>query len=226
MKRTIAAGVLLAGLVAVYQVTAGANGSKLPASSSLRAKTVEDRAVDAHNAGLRHRDRGLMYEQNAEGKSGADRQRAEARARIEFQKALNEFQGAIELSPTLFQAYNGMGYALRKMGNYTKALEMYDRAIEMAPGLYTEAMEYRAEAYLGLNRIDDAKQSYLDLFGADRKQAELLLTQMKLWVAKRQAVPAGVDPQALAAFEKWIAERAAIAQVTARMTANSAASTW
>ena len=41
-----------------------------------------------------------------------------------------------------------MGYAYRKTGDFAKALEMYDQAITMAPGLYAEAVEYRAEAYL------------------------------------------------------------------------------
>ena len=66
-----------------------------------------------------------------------------------------------------------MGFAYRKTGDYAKALEMYDQAIKMAPGFFPEAVEYRAEAYLALNRIDDARQSYLDLFAADRKQADL-----------------------------------------------------
>lgn len=226
MKRTIAAGLLLAGLVAAHQVTAGANGSTLPSRSSSRVTTIEERAIEAYNAGIALRDRGQKYEQEAESRSGTDRERTLLRAHGEYRKALKEFERAIQLSPKLFQAYNGMGYALRKTGDYTRALEMYDQAIEMAPGLYTEAMEYRAEAYLALNRIEDAKKAYLDLFGSDRKQADLLLKQMQLWVAKRQADPADVDPAALASFEKWIAERAGIAQVTARMASDAVPSTW
>lgn len=227
MKRTIVAGVLLAGLVAAHQVTAGANGSTLPSRTpSARVLTVEERAVEAYNTGIAHRDRGQRYEQDAEKRTGPERQKSEARARSEYEKALEEFERAIQLSPRLFQAYNGMGYALRKTGDYTRALEMYDRAIEMAPGLYAEAMEYRGEAYLALNRIGDAKQAYMDLFGSDRKQAELLLKQMELWVARRKADPAGLDPATVSAFEKWIGERAGIAQVTARMAADAVPSTW
>lgn len=226
MNRAIAAGVLLAGVVAAQQVSTGANGPPLPAPSSARVLTVEERAIEAYNAGVARRDRGKRHEQDAEKKSGADRQKSEARAQGEFTAALREFTRAAELSPSLFQAYNGMGYALRKTGDYATALEMYDKAIEMAPGLYTEAIEYRGEAYLGLNRIDDAKKAYLDLFGSDRKQADLLLQEMKRWVAKRRADPAGVDPADLTAFDTWIAERAGIAHVTSRMAVNSIESTW
>ena len=61
------------------------------------------------------------------------------------------------------QAYNGMGYSYRKLGDYTKALENYDRALQLAPK-FPDAIEYRGEAYLALNRLDDAKQAYLTLF--------------------------------------------------------------
>jgi tetratricopeptide (TPR) repeat protein len=227
MKRTIAAGMLLAGLVAAHQVTAWANGSPVPRTpSASRSMTPEERAVEAYNSGIERRDKGKRFEQEAAVKQGPERQKAEAKARGEFEKALKDFRSAAQLNPSLFQAYNGIGYSLRKIGDYENALLMYDKAIEMAPGLYTEAIEYRAEAYLGLNRIEDAKKSYLDLFGSDRRQADLLLQEMKNWVAKRQADPAGVDPAALAAFDKWIAERAGISLVTAHMATSRAPSTW
>ena len=94
-----------------------------------------------------------------------------------------------------------MGYAYRKTGDYAKALEMYDRAISMAPGFYPEAVEYRGEAYLSLNRVDDARKAYLDLFAADRKQADALMAAMKTWVTARRANPAGVDAASIDALE-------------------------
>ena len=64
----------------------------------------------------------------------------------------------------------------------------------MAPG-FPDAIEYRGEAFLALNRIDDAKQAYMDLFASDRKQAETLMKAMGDWVTQRKAGPAGVIPQ-------------------------------
>ena len=86
-----------------------------------------------------------------------------------------------------------MGFAYRKTGDYAKALEMYDKALALQPG-FPDAIEYRGEAYLGLNRIDDAKQAYLELFASDRKQADILMKAMTDWVAERHTDPAGVDP--------------------------------
>ena len=73
-------------------------------------------------------------------------------------------------------------------------------------------MEYRGEAYLGLNRVDDAKQAYLELFASDRKQADILMKAMSDWVAKRRVDAAGADPASVSALESWIKERSALAR--------------
>ena len=52
------------------------------------------------------------------------------------------------------------------------------KALELKPG-YPEALEYRGEAFLALNRISDAQQAYLDLFAANRGLADKLLSAMK-----------------------------------------------
>ena len=44
---------------------------------------------------------------------------------------------------------------------------------------------------------------------------------MKAWVEKRRTDPAGVDPAALAAFDGWLHERAALADRTVDMAQNS-----
>jgi tetratricopeptide (TPR) repeat protein len=46
------------------------------------------------------------------------------------------------LNPNLPQAYNGLGYAYRKLGDYAKALENYDRALQLSPR-FVDAIEYR-----------------------------------------------------------------------------------
>jgi len=186
----------------------------------------EERAIESYKNGDEHRVKGKKLEDEAAAKQGNDSMKALAKAKSEFEKSLKDFKSAAQLNPQLFQAYNGMGYAYRKTGDYAKALEMYDQAIKMAPGFYAEAVEYRAEAYLSLNRIDDARKAYLDLFAADRKQADILMVAMKKWVAARQTDAAGVDPAAIGSFEKWIGERDAMAKQTRLMVVDSAHSTW
>jgi tetratricopeptide (TPR) repeat protein len=49
-----------------------------------------------------------------------------------------------------------------------KAHEYYSKALELNPA-YPEAIEYRGEAYLGLNKINEAKEAYMALFRESRR---------------------------------------------------------
>jgi tetratricopeptide (TPR) repeat protein len=227
MSRTFKGVLLLAAAFGCYQAVALASGSSLPSSSApSRTMTPEERAIESYNNGVEHKDKGKKLEEQAAAKQGSDAEKLMAKARGEYEKSLKDFKNAAQTSPKLFQAYNGMGFAYRKTGDYATALQMYDKAIEMAPGFYAEAVEYRAEAYLALNRLDDAKKAYLDLFAADRAQADLLMVAMKAWVASRQADAAGVDAAALEAFSKWVGERSDIAKQSELMALSSAHSRW
>ena len=63
----------------------------------------------------------------------------------------------------MYQAWNYVGYTNRKLGNYDDALAAYDRALSSSSPDYAEAIEYRGHAYLGLNRLSEAKEAYLAL---------------------------------------------------------------
>jgi tetratricopeptide (TPR) repeat protein len=230
MLRTVKTVLALAALVSVHHVVAGANGVGVPSSPTpsapSRALTPEEMAIEIYNSGIGHRDRALKAEAQAlKDKKDSDRVKNEKKAREEHEKALKDFNKAAQLNPNLPQAYNGIGYSYRKLGDYAKALENYDRALSLAPK-FLDAIEYRGEAYLGLNRLDDAKQAYLTLFGMDRKQADMLMKAMTDYVAKKKADPTGVDSAALAAFEAWIAERGGVAQQTRYMAVNQPHASW
>ncbi len=93
----------------------------------------------------------------------------------------------------------------------TKGLAIEARC---SPGI-----EYRAEAYLGLNRLDDAKSAYQQLFDGDRVRADILFDAMKTWVADHRANANGVDAAQLDTFAKWVDTRAALHTQTAAATA-------
>jgi tetratricopeptide (TPR) repeat protein len=222
------AGSILAITVGAVQVVLVANGVAIPSgpSNAAPAMTPESMAVDAYNSGIRHRDRAIKADSEAlKQKKPEDRLKREKTAREEYGKALKDFQKAAELNPGLPQAFNGMGYSYRKLGDFEKALASYDQALKLNPR-FLDAIEYRAEAYLGLHRIEDAKSAYLTLFGMDRKQAETLMAAMREYVAKKKTDPAGVDAAALSAFEAWIAERAAVADQTRQMALNVRSASW
>ncbi|MBI1725288.1 MAG: tetratricopeptide repeat protein, partial [Candidatus Tectomicrobia bacterium] len=62
-------------------------------------------------------------------------------------RAAELFQQAVKADPKHYQAYNMLGYALRKTGKPKEALEAYNRALSLKPD-YAPAIEYRGEAHL------------------------------------------------------------------------------
>ena len=136
-----------------------------------------------------------------------------------------KFQEAVQLDANMHEAWNYVGYTSRKLGNYEAALAAYERALALKPG-YPEALEYRGEAFLSLNRIPDAQQAYLDLFATNRGLADKLLAAIKSWVATQRAAASGADPATVEELDKWVQERAQIASQTAALTREGSAAGW
>jgi tetratricopeptide (TPR) repeat protein len=85
----------------------------------------------------------------------------------DWQGVLDHMSAALEARPWLDNAHNLMGFAYRKLGDYPAALAAYDKALALNP--YNRgALEYLGEAYLELDRPDDAKQTLDRLAGACR----------------------------------------------------------
>jgi hypothetical protein len=55
--------------------------------------------------------------------------------------------------------------------------------------------------------MSDCAQAYLDLFAADRTQADILMGAMKNWVASHRDGNGGVDAATVSSFEQWVGER-------------------
>ena len=138
----------------------------------------------------------------------------------EYAAALKDFQMAAAAKPDDYRAHNGAGYALRKLGEYEHALQSYERALSLAP-TSIEAIEYRAEAYLGLNRLEEAKDAYMHLFVHDRAASAVLMKAMRSWVENRRMQPAGLDPSTVAAFDTWVRERETLASSVGNLGHNS-----
>jgi hypothetical protein len=178
-------------------------------------KSPTEEAVEHYNAGLQHRDKALAFlkESSQAGATEKEKEKLENKAHKEFGKAIDEFRQSTRLNPKFFQAHSDLGFALRKTGDYNAALESYNVALSVAPE-YGPAIEYRGEAYLGLDRVEDAKQSYMQLFPKDREHADELLSAMKGWVAKRTSDPGAVTPEVLQSFSGWVQEREELAKQT------------
>ena len=145
-------------------------------------------------------------------------------ARDAYASARVKLQSLVGRSPQFAEAWNALGYTQRKLGSYDDSLASYAKALDLKPG-YPEALEYRGEAYLRLNRIPDAKQAYLDLFVSNRKIAATLLESMQEWIKAQQGAHV-VDASVVTDLQHWVQERSQIATQTAALTREGTAASW
>ena len=213
-------------LVAAVPVTWAAGGSPMPSMPAAREQSPQDQAKSLYNDGIRDVRKADGFQADANQLSDAGKKdKALRKAHDHYGSSQTKFLQAVKLEPNMYEAWNYVGYTNRKLGNYDIALAAYERALSLHPG-YPEALEYRGEAFLALNRISDAQQAYLDLFAANRGLADKLLSAMKGWIDGQRTASSGSDATAVDALDKWVQERAQIASQTAALTREGAASSW
>ena len=214
-------------LLVAVSCPAGANGGggmstppPLP-----RMQTPQDKARESYNDGVHDvKKADKAFAAAAEAGDAGKKAKAAQEAHDLYASAHGKFSDATQLDPSLYEAWNYVGYTSRKLGSYDEALTAYDKALKLKPG-YADALEYRGEAYLGLNRIPDAQQAYLDLYAGNRALAAKLLTAMKGWVATQRTSPSATNVS-LDDLDKWIQERAQIAGQTAALTREGTRASW
>ena len=202
-------------LSTVPVLAAGGSSAPSPSVSTEMTITPEQRAAIAYNRGLKNRDKAWALEKKlAEAQTDKQRDKLETKIRKEYRKAIQAFQSAIDAHSSIFEAQASLGYALRKTGDYTASLEAYNHALDLEPN-YTQAIEYRAEAYLGLYRLEDVKDAYLQLFRVDRERADELMVAMSQWIEGRPENPGPLDAGTINDFVQWVQERSALTEQTA-----------
>jgi tetratricopeptide (TPR) repeat protein len=216
--------ILMAALSAVPGVGlasgSGSMGGGSTGSMGGFSHTPEDRAKDAYNSGVRSIKKAKDCEADA-AKASTDEKRSKAleKARKNYSEALPEFIAAVAQQPSMYQAWNYIGFTNRHLGNYDAALSAYAKALELNP-TYAEAIEYRGEAYLGLNQVAEAKDAYMVLFRDSRGLADQLMTAMHQWADAHRKDAQGLPTEDIEAFSKWLDERSGIAAQTASLGRN------
>jgi tetratricopeptide (TPR) repeat protein len=222
----ISLGILVVTLGSGAAFAAGGGGGGAPAgggsfSMPERQLTPEEQAKAAYNQGVRAVKAADKLGKTAD-EATDDKKKAKAqdKAKRQYENARGYFASALQRKADMYEAWNYVGYTSRKLGEYDKALQSYDEALRLNPS-YGEAIEYRGEAYLGLNRIDDAKNAYMQLFSSSRPLADQLMTAMQKWVAERRA--GGNAAAEVDALAQWIDERSNIARQTASLATDAPA---
>jgi len=175
-----------------------------------KPKTPEQIAQSRYEAGLSARDKAMEYERKAkEGAKGWFGGDYATSAAEEWKEAIAAYEEAVAKKPTFHEAYSDLGYARRKTGDYTSSLAAYDKALELSPD-YAPALEYVGETYLALNRVSNARDTYMKLFGVDRKLAKELMEAMAAWAKTAQPSDA-LTSEELEGFRSWVTERQQLA---------------
>jgi tetratricopeptide (TPR) repeat protein len=225
MKRTNRTSILVPTLLLVSAGAVFASGSSsLPTLHQARL-TPEQEAKELYNDGIWYRDKAEELEKESIAQADAGkRAKLEAKAKDKHESSIKRFVAATKKDPGLVQAWGSLGYAYRKTGRYDAALGAYATALELQP-TYTPAIEYRGEAFLGLDRLDEVRTAYMTLFDHDRPRANELFAASEKWLEKKRTEPGGVDQAKLAEFAKWVAERKQLASQTP-MTGGRADGRW
>ena len=82
----------------------------------------------------------------------------------------------------MVEAWDNVGYVHLRLGAYAEAVDDYNHVLALKPDLL-EAVAHRAEANLALDRLEDAKVAYMELFTHAPNLADQLLQAMHKWLA-------------------------------------------
>lgn len=75
----------------------------------------------------------------------------------DYAAAIRLLEGVVKRESTNADAFNWLAYAIRKDGNPSKSLPIYEQALALDPK-HRGAHEYIGEAYLAMNNLPKAKE--------------------------------------------------------------------
>ena len=178
-------------------------------------------AKKAYNAGIKSLNKAREYEEAAAKATNPDKKGAAIdKLGDAYGKALDQFTEALRNKGDMFEAWNQVGYIHLRLGAYGESIDDYNHTLALKPDLL-EAVEHRAEAYMAVDRLDDAKSAYMNLFNHARPLADQLMATMQTWLESHRAAANGMRAGDIDSFGKWLQEREGVAKPTA--SASSAA---
>ncbi len=84
------------------------------------------------------------------------------RDKRQYEKAINEFNKALELDPNFADVYNGLGYTYARMGDFDKAIDCLKRYAALSPG-DANPLDSMAEVYLSMGDVDAAIANFKEV---------------------------------------------------------------
>jgi tetratricopeptide (TPR) repeat protein len=186
-----------------------------PSSSSSEKPDIA--AKKAFKAGMKALDKAKALEADAAATSNPDKKAKDMEKESDqYNQALDSFTEALSNKGDMVDAWDQVGYVHLRLGAYREAIDDYNHTLRLKPELM-EAIEHRAEAYLVVDRLEDVRAAYMDMYNHAPDLASQLMTAMQKWLAAHQADPVGMRAGDIDAFGKWLNERAGIAKQTASL---------
>jgi len=137
-------------------------GNEIP-SAPLEVKP-DKAATKAYAAGMKSMLKAHELEDTIAKATDPDK-KAKALAKLDdtYGKALEEFTEVLRNKNDMYDAWNKIGFIHLHFGAYRESIDDYNHTLALKPDL-EEAIEYRGEAYMGIDHLDDAKATYMELF--------------------------------------------------------------
>jgi tetratricopeptide (TPR) repeat protein len=172
-------------------------------------------AQKAYKAGVKSLAKAHEFEEIAAKAPNADK-KTDALVKVNdaYGRALDQFTEALSNKGDMFEAWNNVGYIHLRLGAFNESIDDYNHALALKPDL-PEAVEHRAEAFMGVDRLEDAKAAYMDLFNHARPLADQLMATMQKWLEDHHTAANGMRAADIDSFGKWLQERDGIAKQTA-----------
>jgi len=168
---------LLFLLLAVSAFAIG-SGEKSPKEE---AEDNDKKALSEYNDGVKHMNKAKEAAQKGDSAFAFNyRATSDAKARKEFEKAIENFTKSIGLNPNMPEAHNNLGYCYRKVDKLAESLAAYDTAIRLKLD-FAQAREYRAETYLAMGEIDKAMAELAYLTNLKSPYADSLSQSIDLY---------------------------------------------
>lgn len=133
----------------------------------------------------------LAYDDIAKARKDADSGNTKS-AEKRYRKALERVENAVSLDSTYAEAWNLVGYAARRLGDYDRSFAAYARCLALKPDL-AAAREYLGEAWLDKGDLAKAREqlAWLEKANAQSEESKALRAAIGSYVAAHPA--AGAD---------------------------------
>lgn len=141
----------------------------------------------------------------SEAEAGEKRDKLHQKSLEAFDRAAKKLAGALTQNNDLMEAYEPLGEAFRRQGEYQKALQIHAMALQKDADSLDNFRGW-AESLMALNMLGNATQSYTNYVETKSPRAEILMDEMKKWLATKQTDPGDLDPAHVERMAAWIAE--------------------